>query len=72
MPKLSRRMTDRTPAEVGSRYAVSLRFEDLQTGDFRTVYPLGMTAETVMRLLNDPGVQFAKVPPPPPIPKDAL
>jgi len=53
-----------------TRYAVTLLFEDLQTGDFREVNPSGLSAEEVMALLADPAKQFAPVPPPPPVPKE--
>jgi len=50
------------------RYTVSLYFQDLERGEFREVYPQGLSASEVMALLADPAAQFAPVPPPPPPP----
>jgi len=50
------------------RYTVCLEFQDLDTGDFRAIYPQGMSADEVMALISDPAKQFEPVPPPPPPP----
>lgn len=49
---------------MSGRFTVCLYFQDLKTGQFKTVYPHGMSAEAVMALLADPAKQFAPVPPP--------
>lgn len=50
------------------RYTISLYFQDLERGEFREVYPQGMSADEVMALIADPGKQFEPVPPPSPPP----
>lgn len=50
------------------RYTVSLYFQDLERGEFREVYPQGMSAAEVMALIADPEKQFESVQPPPPPP----
>lgn len=50
------------------RWTVCFKFQDLETGDSRTVYPQGMSADEVMALLADPAKQFEPVPPAPPPP----